>query len=262
MEINYIIHEYFEDDYSRFNFDKHNLVVVPTNSNFVNENKLVFGPIIMHGTILLKKCLQNNLKQIGWPDMLWPFYEKDFSYSSMVNYQLLNEDRRFYNSLSHLFENEKKYPIWVRSNSGDKTFSGGVFSKKQLEEEVINFQNRSWDFPVVCANRKKIKAEYRCVIIGGEYVSGSQYMLNGELNESPEVNPVAIVEAQYYAQRFGIKNAVIDVADTSKGTKILELNSLRTSGFYKADFAKILEAQTNEVKKALDTRKKYDRVRI
>lgn len=154
------------------------------------------------------------------------------------------------------FVNEQlKYPDWPDSNkkfirpaSGSKIFAGNVYDDVSFQKEVdFLFQRNVDPRTVMClvSYPKQIKLEYRTIFIGGDYVSGSRYMVNGEL----DVDDYVPINVQVYAKNIHKMYdlppwVVLDIADVYGGGdiedyKVIELNQFETSSFYAADLDKI-----------------------
>ncbi len=132
-------------------------------------------------------------------------------------------------------------PRFVRPVSGFKEFSGNVFTKESFESEY-NFavKNKNLDKGLICAvaDPVKIGREWRAIFIDNKFVSGSQYMENGELNIIQEI-PENVVEFakkiagdDYFLNTFEF---VIDIAEIPDRLALIEVNAFETASFYGAD---------------------------
>jgi hypothetical protein len=247
MRINYIFHEYFENEIPAFCYDNDNNVVSVPRNELIDERKLVFGPIVFRGTIAALHYLKFNLKLAGWPDLIWPFNqdEKIFDYSALPRGSgtLLNEDAEFTTTEEFLLAG---FPKWIRSNSGNKIFSGGVFTEEQFLEEVFFLRSKNvTNINIVCASPKTIGKEWRFAIVGGKIISCSLYMENGEPKEEKTIDSEAYRFAHKWNERFGSTyagNYVLDVCEIGNEFKTVEVNNLLTSGLYLCDFPKVMKA--------------------
>lgn len=138
---------------------------------------------------------------------------------------------------------------YLRPVSPFKEFTGQVFSTESIDKEIAWLKQGKNINPeeLMCliAPARFINREWRCIFVNGEYVSGSQYMLRGELDVNPEV-PEDVIEFakklaahDYFANIFDF---VIDVGECDNGLKLVEINGFETASFYAADLAKIYSA--------------------
>jgi hypothetical protein len=141
--------------------------------------------------------------------------------------------------------------VFMRPNSGFKEFTGQVYEKKYWRGmiELSNTQIQPEDL-VVVSSPKSIDAEYRVIVGPNGIVTISGTHIGGKLEPRAEeeccmipyiedfVNDL-LEEIDYQPDPFW----VIDVASAGKyGLKILEVNSMSCSGFYKCDLSKIVGA--------------------
>lgn len=257
--INYIFHEYLEEDIPP-SIEGGNVVIVPRHG-LADERQLVFGPIVFRGTIACLHYLKFNLKQAGWPDLVWPFGqdEKIFNFSNLPKHDLLNDD--FIKTTSNEGRFNIRFPAWIKSNSGNKLFSGGVFTREQYLEELKYFDSLTLQpFDIVYASPKKIGKEWRIFIIDNICIGASQYMDGGEIDARGPVPENVIAYAEMWNKLFGSLyegNYVLDVCESEGFYKIVETNSLLTSGAYSIDSLKIVNAMAESIrKKFLTTEKK------
>ncbi|MFW6009352.1 MAG: hypothetical protein ACOCP8_08835 [archaeon] len=94
--------------------------------------------------------------------------------------------------------------IFMRSNSGSKTFTGGIFKKEKLEKEydlLSRYAGKSLeDIICIISSPKKIKSEYRFVIINNKVITGSLYKKNNKLYESNDIDKKAWEKASEIAE--------------------------------------------------------------
>lgn len=129
---------------------------------------------------------------------------------------------------------------FLRSVSSKKLLSGGLYTQKQVETELMFLKDKN--FPIVIASPKKISKEYRFFIKNKTVIDGCQYMKDGELcieNKVPdEVRTFAHVLAQKIISSERMH--VIDIGECGDKIGLIEMNDYRTSSFYGCDFEKIL----------------------
>ena len=112
---------------------------------------------------------------------------------------------------------------FVRPFDDTKSFNGGVY----------NYNTLKYDGQVIVAPLKHISREFRFFVVDGTVVTGSLYKVNGSLEESDIVDTDALKFAEKMIERFKFSGYVIDIAKVDDDYKIMELNCLNASGFYK-----------------------------
>jgi hypothetical protein len=218
-----------------------------------DEDITEFGPIIPRGTIAFFNSVKFSLRNKGYPDITWPFNNNwnRYSYLSWTSCDdLLNNDfKTFYG-----FEDLKKHikingPRWVRSNSGSKIFTGGVFDLESIivEEEYFK-QHGGTNVEFVAASPKQIDKEWRLIIVGGEIVCSSMYMYKGEPNEKRGAPNNLLLFAEGWVKKHAhlfVHSYTMDICDSGGRYFLVEVNNLLTSGWYFADKEKIINKIVN-----------------
>lgn len=141
------------------------------------------------------------------------------------------------------------YPLFIRPNSPFKTFTGALVDKNNIEEfidELITINKLTESELIYIAEPNQPLYEWRFFIVKNKIVSGSLYMVNGELNINADVRHDAYRCAEAAAKHDWQPDVcyVVDVGYDSidKECKILELNSVCTSGLYACDAVEIIKA--------------------
>lgn len=154
---------------------------------------------------------------------------------------LLQNCRRFAEKFTKLTDE-----VFVRPDTNDKIFPGGVVSTRNLAAWLLHTPTETPDDDLLCliGTPSELEAEYRLWIVNGKVVTGSQYVLGGNLIESPNVPQQAIQLAEAAAAKWSPHPAfVLDIAEEKYGSwSILECGSVHTCGLYQADEKKIVEA--------------------
>lgn len=147
--------------------------------------------------------------------------------------------------------------VFAKPDSYLKLFDGGLY---HFSDEMFDGLD---DFRVILSNPKTIAKEYRCFLVRGKVKSVSVYREFGRLREYNDdehernIDVVNFAE-EYFEQSAKLaelpSNIVIDIAEmminvTSKVLKVIEVNSINTSGFYLCDIRKITKAIQKEFKK-------------
>lgn len=144
---------------------------------------------------------------------------------------------------------------WFMRPSEDlKQFSGYVDAASELAahlRSMIDSHNRgeagtygiSPNTKVVLSSPKEISAEWRWFIVGGRIVSGSMYRAHGQLRKQAENDAAVIAEAQALADRWlPLDCVVMDTALVRDEVKVIEFNTINSSGFYDNDVDAIFKA--------------------
>ena len=167
-----------------------------------------------------------------------------YEYANALNFmpefrkKLINPEVLF-TDFADLFN--KQFPLFVRPVSPFKEFSGNVYTKEKLQEEFdFLVQNKNVSPNIICSfcNPKILGREWRTIFINNKYVSGSQYMDEGELNIQKEI-PENVVEfakeiaaSDYFLNKFEF---IIDVGEVEGRLALVEINGFETASFYGAD---------------------------
>lgn len=140
--------------------------------------------------------------------------------------------------------------IFIKSNVGNKSIPGQTIHKKDVSS-LVNRISLPPESIAIGSKHADIENEYRCVVCEGRIISGSSYVVKGEINESEPVPEKGIV---FMNNVISLWNPdllyVVDICSV-KGDdnfKILEYNCFSTSGFYKTHD---LEKITEETEKAV-----------
>jgi hypothetical protein len=207
--------------------------------------------IITYGSIQFTKALSKQCVYI--PGAYGFSKDTDCSnyYSKIPAEYLLNypyvfltwaEIKRSQDFLVKTFEND----LFVRPNSGSKVFPGQVIEYSAWNEtiQIIESTSSVVDETLVLVAAKHIieEDEYRFVIVDRKVVAGSKYNWNKECSEKYSVEAEAL--AQIIAdQEWQLDTAyTCDIAMTTNGPKVLELNSFGCAGLYACDRVKIVDA--------------------
>jgi len=96
---------------------------------------------------------------------------------------------------------------------------------------------------VVLSKPVKIQAEWRWFIVGGKIISGSMYRAHGQLRKLRELDAAVINEAQMLADIWlPMPCVVMDTALVDDTMKVVEFNTINSSGFYDNDIDAVFRA--------------------
>lgn len=142
--------------------------------------------------------------------------------------------------------------FFIRPCEDLKTFSGQVMSK----EELINWQKRvnegevssqalelTNNTMVMVSREKIILREWRFFVVAGKVITGSQYRTIRGLDISADVDQDVYDFAQRMENRWSPAICYcLDIAETSRGLGIMEINCFNGSGAYACDLRKAFSA--------------------
>ena len=200
------------------------------------------GPVFVAGTTSMNKVSEIHGWNPGYIDV--PSFHDCLSHwgNHMLNHDSLTGTIKD-------IEPPADCNFFLRPANDGKLFSGKISHAEKFEQfrnDVLSIKGSS-AFPpdtlIQIAPIKPIWAEYRCMMIGGSYVTGSQYKKGREVKYSPLVGNRFIEFAQQMTHLWCPRSAfVMDLADTPDGIKIIELNSISSAGFYNSDMGKFISA--------------------
>lgn len=151
-------------------------------------------------------------------------------------------------SLEHqghfIFSTFKQDQVFIRPNSGQKSFAGSVVSENAFNDFCRFIQEnlgcRRSEL-VLIAGHKRIQSEYRAIIIDRKVVSVSQYEPEKKITRSDKITKWI----QDVVLTFGTELSAyaLDIAELINGElRILEVNSLNCAGWYDNDIPSIVKA--------------------
>lgn len=205
---------------------------------------LVNTPVVLYGTVgFVDKCKK-------------PFVPGAFGVTSMMNCnyyypQLPKEwllNGRYIllpwfevvRSIDMLLE-EMGGAIFIRPNSGKKTFTGFVLTYDNYQHELNCSQQLTGVMPeticLLAKARGDIEGEFRFIIGNGRVIDGSEYRWDNILDIRHDYPAECRQLAEKVGQLDWQPDSVycVDVALTSKGPQIVELNSFSCAGLYACD---------------------------
>jgi hypothetical protein len=122
-------------------------------------------------------------------------------------------------------------------------FAFELWRRSVMELSDEDSRQMSGDTLVMVSDPVQIYSETRTWVVKGEVVTASEYKRGNKSHQSSTVEPRIIEFAQARASEWSPNEAYcLDVADTPNGLKIVEVNCLNASGFYKADMSKLVAA--------------------
>ncbi len=224
--------------------------------SFQNEKYDLFSDddcVIFYGSLALAKQIERKRAWIPGPYCTSKNFECITYYSHWGKY-LLNQDyimlpiMEICRRKDEIYENFGDKEIFLRPNSGLKTFNGGLYSYDNFEFDMDSIRSYGGlkfnEILAVVSTPKSIKKEWRIVIADKKPIAASQYINEGvfECEEGCE-NGVwelarKIGEDSWQPDRV----YMLDICRTMENEyKLLEANSFSCSGLYDCDCRVIVE---------------------
>lgn len=141
--------------------------------------------------------------------------------------------------------------VFIRPTDDSKAFAGTVMTEDEFDKwrknissiEEVEFQPLHQNTQISISSFKKINAEYRMFVVDGKVITGSLYKRGITVISDSNVDQNIIDFAQSMVDKWQPAKAfVIDIADTDKGLKVIEINNINSAGFYECDVQKIIMA--------------------
>lgn len=201
------------------------------------------NPVILFGSLNLVKeapAKAPNLRPFVWND--WEalscvnYYDKYGGLITQKDYQFIY--------FGDITEDFVKDALFIRPNTNDKCFSGGVVSRENFgrwSNNAINYDVTA-DTLCVIAKPQKINAEYRLIISHRKVITGSMYRENGQQVLS-KIVPRQVFEFAEIAVRVysPLDFYVMDIAEIDGEYSVLEIGCLNAAGLYECNIDRIVE---------------------
>jgi len=231
--------------------------------NMFNDNDCV----IFYGTLNLARQLQ---REKGWIPGVYCNFDAFHchKYYSYWGKYLLNKDYIMLPMLEILRKRDeifkqfsKNGQIFIRPDSGAKSFTGQLVEYDKLDREFEHFKtNAGRDLDqiiTIISSPKKIEIEWRCTVVNKNVVAFSRYRKDGKLNVEKKIDMGALLFADDIARKEWQpdKAYCLDICKVEYKYYLLEINSFSCSGLYLSDPKPIVK----EVSKiALEEWKEYN----
>jgi hypothetical protein len=193
--------------------------------------------------------MRHVAKRHGWSPGVFDLIDRDFS-AQLARWgdHLLNAG-----SVVTRFADVRftEAAAFVRPTTDSKSFAGKVFERAEFEawQRAIaqlgptDGSTLTVDTEVQMAQTAVIFAEYRFWVVKGQLVTRSLYKRGRRAFASSDVDVAVEAYARARVAEWQPHEAfVIDVCETDRGMKIVELNTLNAAGFYAADMQKLVVA--------------------
>ncbi|MDQ1812875.1 ATP-grasp domain-containing protein [Massilia sp. CCM 9210] len=185
----------------------------------------------------------------GWIPGVFDLYAQDFGQQrAHWGHHMLNAGAVVTTVRDARFSGEQ---MFVRPINDSKYFSGRVFDANAFsawqsavcDPAANHATSLAPDTLIQLSRPVAIYAEYRFWIVGGDIVTQSLYKRGSQVMYSSDVDERL---TQFVSARSGEWSPhdafVIDACDCANGMKIVEINTLNSSGFYAADVQRLVLA--------------------
>lgn len=210
------------------------------------------GPTVFYGgTTFIERVYKTGKYKPGvWYD------EPAFNFAALLRHygeRMLNSDSRL-TSLEELMDETGDEPIFVRPVLDMKEFVGAVRTRAEIRRDlsVASSVNRATPTTLVqVAAPKKLKREWRTIVVNQQVVAGSLYRdeknrLLG-IGAPRSIIPSGVFElAETCAQRYSPAPVfVLDVGELDDGAlRVIETNCFNCAGWYESNFRDIVAKVT------------------
>jgi len=225
--------------------------------------------VVFYGSLNLARQLQKEKSWIPGVYCNFKNFECITYYSHWGKY-LLNQDyimmplMEFLRNRKNIYDNfgvvDKDY-VFIRPNSGSKTFNGEVYSFEELDVEIntiSQYGGLSLDqILIVVSSPKKIYREWRVVVADRKPITASQYKVLDYIQYEKGCDN----EVWRLAQEIAKENwqpdkvYVLDICSwlneksNKKEYSLLEVNSFSCSGLYQCDISSVVRNISKLAKK-------------
>ena len=139
--------------------------------------------------------------------------------------------------------------FFIRPTGNTKLFPGMTVTRQEFMEWKHREAHEGSPYigeSLMMSNLLEIQAEYRFFVVNQRVITGSSYKIGDEFDSTIKPSKEIADYAQKMVNRFALSNAfVIDIAETSKGLKIVEYNNINTSALYGCDEFDFIQAINN-----------------
>lgn len=205
------------------------------------------GPFFMYGT---RDFVLSEANCVAYSDHIFSKQEYLYDYSFLMSLTEKSRVNLFNPAAVILPASKVGYllvdELFVRPNSGNKQFSGSIFSAKELKNFLSLVHVDPWELVICALPKEPPVAEYRFFMKRdkeGLDWAACRYLPEPDTYIPPEVIQFADLSAMRIFDFIPFGNSfVLDIAVSSEGDKsVLELNSWNSSSFYCIDPEKILK---------------------
>lgn len=232
------------DTLIRFNIPHSVHKVIPFVGELTDPPELSTDNVICMGSY----SLRHVAKKEGWTPGVFDLEPFDFT-EQLKHWgsYMLNYDATVVRFADVSYEGS----AFLRPIQDSKVFAGGVFDHEDFNEwqrkvcvlEEDYGSTLSKDTLVQVCRLRKIYSEHRFWVVKGKVVTSSTYKLGRRVQYETLIDPRFQEFAEMCIAEWQPHEAfVIDICDCEDGLKVVEINTLNSSGFYAADIQKLVMA--------------------
>lgn len=228
--------------------------LIPFSREITANEPIVGTEYIPYGSTLLT----NLTSELGWKGLHFDVTKLNYENCAVNRTDMLNAEHilTVEDAIRFLTNQMQGAGLdWFMRPSEDlKHFSGYVGAADELSDHLKSMMDSfirgdigtygiNPSTKVVLASPKTISAEWRWFIIGGKIISGSMYRAHGQMRKIKELDQTVIVEAQTLADKWLPMDCVVmDTALVDGQVKVIEFNTINSSGFYDNDIDAVFKA--------------------
>jgi hypothetical protein len=230
-----------------------NIEITAENTNSLPEAEIdASGKVMVFGGITLNKIASNR----DWSPRTYlndnfefKVWKKGFGTENVLN----GESLLF--KIKNLSSWESPWDqVFIRPTGDAKEFTGRLMGVAELSAwvghvnkiEDGNFVRLNKNTEVALAGFKHIITESRLFVVDGQVITASYYKRGAKVVYDCLVDDEIITFGQKMVDKWQPAKAfVIDIAQTDKGLKVVEISNINSAGFYACDVHLIMEALIN-----------------
>lgn len=146
--------------------------------------------------------------------------------------------RRWTNWSTFLSFTWDREPLFIRPDSGAKSFTGYVVLPDEKDRIHTLIQTIGPETLVIVAPEKQITAEWRFVICDRNVITGCRYLPDESTNLKPSSLRLAgVIASQEWQPDLCY---TVDIAESEGEVRLLEINSFSCAGFYDCNISSIV----------------------
>lgn len=206
--------------------------------------------IFVYGSVRLAQLAKEE--KTWYPGSFYGGNHRVEVYTPFLVGHLLNESLRVF-PFGDMPQWKQGEQLFIKPYREAKLFTGKVFTEQKWRDFVAETLNRNThpflkaETLVQASEVRNMYKEARLWIVAGNIVEAVYYRFHGDVPFESQVNPDGLAFAEEMIQCFVVAEAyVMDICETDKGWKIVEMNCINSAGFYpNVDVGKIVSALVN-----------------
>lgn len=226
------------------NIPYHIVRIIPFIHEIEGKVPSIEGPVIVYGSLGIHKLAKKH----GWQPGVWSNHR--FNESNLIH--AIGENSLNYDLIPCKFKEAMKVskwnPFFIKPNTDTKEFAGMVTTKEEFNEWYMKMMTSGYFFEgieekeVVVGSAKNIGCEWRLVILNGKVIEYSIYRQYQKVMPAHECPNEVIKFAEEMTKLHNPAPVfVMDICETEKGYKVIEVNGFNSAGLYKCDVSVIID---------------------